>query len=274
MRLTRTPTIVTLIVASAMAWAAATPAAALADSWSYTTGSLEAAYNTNAYLSIENDSATTQVVELGIFGGGNAGVQIATGHTFTWKSDCTTTGGCLGAAVVLGSSPDLAPSFYYTPLGASNPTNVPAGGFAFSGPVGSLGDYVSADLSANTAALTSLTNSAAKQQTLLSTTEGEVSGILGSVQSVQSTVNGTNSELSTTQGQVSGILGAVQSVQSTVNGTNGELGTVQSGLQSDSTQQQIAKLDSSVQALTKQVSALTSLLTPKSKKKKKKKKKH
>jgi hypothetical protein len=238
----RTLRIVALVVASAIAM----PAAALADVWSYTSGPLEAADNTNAFLSVENATQTTQTVNLGIFAGGNAGVAIAAGQTFTWKSDCPTTGGCLGPAVVQGSTPDLVPSFYYTALGATQPTNLSAGGFALSGPVGYLGDYLSAGLSANAGALASLEASAANQQTLLSTTQGQVSGIGGSVQSVQSTLNGTNNELGAVQ---SGLTTAIQSI---------------------SAQQQIAKLGSHVQALTKQVSELTALLTPKSKKKKSK----
>jgi hypothetical protein len=242
----RMPRTVVLVVASAIGCAVAMPAAALADVWSYTSGPLEAAVSTNAYLSVENATQTTQTVNLGIFAGGDAGVAIAAGQTFTWRSNCPTTGGCLGPAIVEGSTPDLVPSFYYTPLGADQPTNVPAGGFAFSGPDGELGDYLSAGLSNNVEALASLQTSAANEQTLLSTTQGQVSGIVGSMQSVQATLSGTTDELGTVR---SGLTTAIRSV---------------------STQQQIAKLDSHVEALTKQVSELTALLAPKSKKKKSK----
>jgi len=212
--------------------------------WSYTTGPLEAAYNTHAYLSVENDTNSPQTVNLGIFGGGDAGVAIDAGQTFTWKSNCSTSGGCLGPAIVQGSTPDLVPSFLYTPLGATDATNVPAGGFVFSGPEGYLGDYLSAGVSANAGAFTSLETSAAGEQTLLSATQGQVSGIVGSVQSVQSTLNGTNDEIGTVR---SGLSTAIQSV---------------------STQEQIATLDSHVEALTKQVSELTALITREAKKKK------
>jgi hypothetical protein len=238
----RTRRSLVLVVASAIGCAVAMPAAALADAWSYTSGPLEAAASTNAYLSVENDTQTMQTVNLGIFGGGDAGVAIAAGQTFTWRSNCPTAGGCLGSAVVQGSTPDLVPSFYYTPLGADQPTNVPAGGFAFSGPDGDLADYLNAGLSNNTQALASLETSAANEQTLLSTTQGQISGIVGSVQSVQSTLGGTDDQLGTVR---SGLTTAIRSV---------------------STEQQVAKLDSHVQALTKQVSALTALLTATSKK--------